>query len=139
MLHTWSENTAHSSNYPPQAYGPTEEDLGRLFKELSLPRNSFYITTKLSELKDGESVRDALNAALKRLGVDYVDFYLIHTSAPWVKQEGRLSAIWKEFEQLKRDGLARNIGISDFNADHLQELLKNAEIVPAVHQVRELC
>ena len=109
--------------------------VGKGLKELGRPRDSVYITTKIASLEPGETPRGLLTAALKDLGVDYVDLYLIHTVIPFLDREGGLPALWKELEQLQRDGLTKNIGISNFNADNLQSILEIAEIVPAVHQV----
>jgi diketogulonate reductase-like aldo/keto reductase len=73
-----------------------------------------------------------LKKSLQRLGVDYVDLWLIHdpTSHP-----GQLKQIWKEFEEVYKEGLAKNIGVSNFMIKHLQEILEVATVVPQVNQV----
>lgn len=97
------------------------------------PRSSLYITTKLFGLKPGETVRSVLSSQLKKLQVDYVDLYLWHTPIGF---EGKLGGVWKQFEEIKQEGLAKSIGVSNFRSKDLEELLSSASVVPAVNQVR---
>jgi diketogulonate reductase-like aldo/keto reductase len=109
-----------------------EESVGEGIKKAGKPRNELYITTKLARLNPGQSVRDVLQTSLKKLGVDYVDLYLIHTPMPFIE---RLPEIWKEFEAVKKEGLTKSIGVSNFTAEHLQKIMQGAEVIPAVNQI----
>ncbi|KAF8511111.1 NADP-dependent oxidoreductase domain-containing protein [Hysterangium stoloniferum] len=101
-----------------------EDSLGRAVAKF--PRASLWITTKLAALQPGETVREALQASLRRLGVDYVDLWLIHT--PYHHREGTLKDVWKACEEVHREGLARNIGVSNFTIKHLEEIMDGASI-----------
>lgn len=96
------------------------------------PRESIWVTTKLGPLAPGETVRESLQGSLKRLGLDYVDLWLIHTPEQHV---GKLKQVWKGCEEVYKDGLARNIGVSNFTVRHLEEILEGATVVPQVNQV----
>jgi len=105
-----------------------EESVGAAIRESGLHRKELYITTKY----DGGVVREEIEKSLKKLGVSYVDLYLIH-SPRLVKKD--MAATWAEFEKIKADGLTKSIGVSNFSIADLSELLKTAKIVPAVNQV----
>lgn len=93
------------------------------------------MTTKFGSKKPGQTVKDVLKTELADLKLEYVDLYLIHTPEPF---QGKLGALWKEFEELKKEGLTKEIGISNFRVGDLEELLEsiqnNGGEVPAVHQ-----
>jgi diketogulonate reductase-like aldo/keto reductase len=105
-----------------------------------------YITTKIYDVDVGPSnsrlpVKDVLKKQLKDLQVDYVDLYLIHSPVFYIGRDGGLAELWKEVEEVKREGLAKDIGISNFRVDDLNELLptittRSDGILPAVNQVR---
>lgn len=117
-----------------------EESVGvALHKYLSGPsapaRDSIFVTTKFaffSGLEPGETVRDRLMASLKKLQLDYVDLYLIHTP---VVHAGKMKDIWKQMEAVKKEGLARNIGVSNFRVKDLNEIIADADVIPVVNQV----
>lgn len=119
----------------------TEESVGiALQKYLSgpsgPPRDSIFITTKLyNALESGQTVKDRLEASLKRLHVDYVDLYLIHTP---MSHLGRLQDVWKQMEGVQRAGLAKSIGVSNFRVPDYEEFLDGADIIPVCNQVRLL-
>ncbi len=123
-----------------QVYG-NESDVGRAIKDSGIPRENLFITTKLdSRIKNYDDALDAFHASLKRLGLTYVDLYLIH--APWpfddigsVHNEGNV-AVWKAFEELYEEGYAKAIGVSNFDVDDLQFLLPQAVFQPAVNQIK---
>jgi len=72
--------------------------------------------------------------SLEKLGLDYVDLYLIHS--PHVAQaKGNLQDVWKGMEEVKKEGLAKSIGVSNFDVDALKEVLEVATVVPSVNQV----
>ena len=115
-----------------QAYR-NEETLGAGIIASGKQRSELYITTKFAPLVPGETPKSALEKSLKKLSVTYVDLYLIHHPNHHV---GRLKEVWKGMEETKKAGLARSIGVSNFTADHLEEILQVATIIPAVNQVR---
>ncbi|KIO14560.1 hypothetical protein M404DRAFT_991321 [Pisolithus tinctorius Marx 270] len=108
-----------------------EASVGRAIKYSGKLRSELYITTKLGKLQPGETVRSALLTSLKKLNLGYVDSYLVHSPAFF---PGRLQQIWKEMEEVKRQGLAKSIGVSNFYVEHL-EVLAVATIIPAVNQI----
>ncbi|KAJ7706733.1 NADP-dependent oxidoreductase domain-containing protein [Mycena rosella] len=109
------------------AFYETEEYVGNVIRESGLARSDLYITTKFGL---GE-VRDEIQKSLKNLGLKYVDLYLIHQ--PLFVPD--IDAVWKEFEALKKDGLAKSIGVSNFTLPQLQSLVKSALVWPAVNQI----
>lgn len=110
----------------------TEPELGAAMAAAGIPRERLFITTKV--IHNIANIPAALDASLGKLGLDYVDLYLIHS--PWFTDsaEERRRA-WKEMEGLQRSGKARSIGVSNFTKAHLEDLLSVAEIPPAVNQV----
>ncbi|MEI6856499.1 aldo/keto reductase [Psychrilyobacter sp.] len=94
-------------------------------------RKDVFITTKLSNTsqRDGD-IRKAFNVSLKRLGVKYVDLYLMH----WPNPDTFIKS-WKEMEKLYEEGLVKAIGVCNFQEHHLEELLKVAKIIPVINQV----
>jgi diketogulonate reductase-like aldo/keto reductase len=109
-------------------YYKNEESIGKAIKKSGIPRKDIFITTKLWETDHGDP-EAALDASLAKLGLDYVDLYLIHSPSP-----ERLET-WKTFEKLQKKGKCKSIGVSNFTIKHLQQLLKSAKVVPAVNQV----
>lgn len=98
----------------------------------ALPRSSLFITTKLANLPQDGSVLESLQTSLSKLQLDYVDLFLIHFPTFF---EGRLPQVWREMEQVKKLGLARSIGVSNWRVDDFAKILPGAEILPAVNQV----
>ncbi|HFI0149865.1 TPA: aldo/keto reductase [Streptococcus suis] len=120
-------------------YG-NEASIGQAIKDSGIPREELFITTKLWNDAHGyEEAKEAFAISLEKLGLDYVDLYLIHWPNPvairdrW--QEAN-AATWKAMEELVAAGKIRTIGVSNFMVHHLEELLKTATIVPAVNQIR---
>jgi 2,5-diketo-D-gluconate reductase A len=107
-----------------------EEAVGRAIAASGIPRNELFVTTKLWIQDNGEGkARRAFEASLKRLGLDYVDLYLIHQPL------GDYYRFWREMEEINREGLARAIGVSNFYPDRLVDLIGHNEITPAVNQI----
>ncbi|MCL6521904.1 MAG: aldo/keto reductase [Firmicutes bacterium] len=108
-----------------------ESGVGRALHASGLPREEVFLTTKVWNSEQGyDSTLRAFEASLKRLGVDYVDLYLIHWPVP-----GRYKETWRALERLYREGRARAIGVSNFQIHHLEDLLAGAEVAPMVNQV----
>ncbi|KIO13674.1 hypothetical protein M404DRAFT_993217 [Pisolithus tinctorius Marx 270] len=109
-----------------------EDSLGAGIAASGKPRSELYITTKLGNLQPGDTPKSAIEESLRKLGIDYVDLYLIHHALPNV---GRLKDLWIGMEEAKNAGLTKSIGVSNFTADHLNEILEVATISPAVNQL----
>jgi diketogulonate reductase-like aldo/keto reductase len=113
-----------------RVYG-NEVDVGAAVRESGVPRGEVFVTTKLWNDDQGfDSAARAFDASLARLGLDYVDLYLIH----WPVPQRRLES-WRALERIFADGRAKAIGVSNFMPNHLEELLRHAKVVPAVDQV----
>ncbi len=111
-------------------YG-NEEGVGQAIKESGVPREELFITTKLWNSEQGyESTLAAFETSMNKLGLDYLDLYLIH----WPGKD-KYKETWKAFEKLYKDGRVRAIGVSNFLVHHLEDLLSSAEIKPMVNQV----
>lgn len=110
-----------------------EEDVGAAIAECGVPRKELFITTKLWNSDQGSAnVRPALEKSLSKLGLDYVDLYLIHWPTP---ARDLYVETWKEFEKLRDEGLIKSIGVSNFEPEHLERLANETNTVPAVNQV----
>jgi 2,5-diketo-D-gluconate reductase A len=107
-----------------------EEAVGSAIKRSCVPREELFITTKLWIQDAGyESAREAFGRSLKRLGLDYLDLYLIH------QPFGDVYGSWRAMEELYREGRARAIGVSNFHPDRVMDLIVHNEVLPAVNQI----
>jgi 2,5-diketo-D-gluconate reductase A len=98
-----------------------------------MPREEVFITTKLANSEHGyDSAQRAFEESLKKLKLDYVDLYLIHWPLP---AQDRYVDTWRAFEKLQDEGLARSIGVSNFLIPHIERLLAETDVVPAVNQI----
>ncbi len=114
------------------AYG-NEQGVGRAIEKSGIPRDELFITTKLWNSDHGtQSVVDAMDLSLEKLGLDYVDLYLIHWPRPDLD---RYVDTWLTFETLKAEGKARSIGVSNFHRAHLERIMAAGDTVPAVDQL----
>ncbi|MFB7814203.1 aldo/keto reductase [Paenibacillus chitinolyticus] len=115
-------------------YG-NEEGVGQGIREglaeTGLSREDLFVTSKVWNADQGyESTLQALEVSLRKLGLDYLDLYLIH----WPVQ-GKYKDTWRALEAIYESGKARSIGVSNFHVHHLQDLLQDAKIKPMVDQV----
>ena len=111
-------------------YG-NEAEVGEAVRASGLPRADVFVTTKRWNNDPGyDSALRAFDASLERLGLEYVDLYLIH----WPVAGKRLDS-WRALERIFADERARAIGVSNFLVPHLEELLAHAKVVPAVDQI----
>lgn len=113
-------------------YG-NERGVGEAVRSGAVAREDLFVTTKLWNTEHGyDSALRAFDTSLAELGMDYVDLYLIHWPVP---AEDRYVETWRALEKLHADGRARAIGVSNFQVPHLQRLLDETEVVPAVNQI----
>ncbi|MBA4541461.1 MULTISPECIES: aldo/keto reductase [Thermoactinomyces] len=108
-----------------------EEGVGRAIKESGIPREEIFLTTKVWNTDQGyDTTLKAFNESRRKLGVDYIDLYLIH----WPVKEKFIDT-WKALETLYREGQVRAIGVSNFQIHHIEELKKHSDLLPMVNQV----
>ncbi|KAK3345209.1 NADP-dependent oxidoreductase domain-containing protein [Neurospora tetraspora] len=104
-----------------EVYG-NEVELGKAIEQSRLPRSSLFITTK-TIVHAGDTVTQSFNRSLEKLGLDYVDLYLLH-SPFFAKTPEELHQAWREMEKIKDSGMAKSIGVSNFLISHLQTLFE---------------
>jgi len=110
-----------------------EVGVGEGIRMSKLPREELYITTKLADSNHGyDSTLTAFDASLDKLGLDYVDLYLIHWPLPGVD---KYVETWRAFEKILSDGRAKSIGVSNFQPEHLKRLFDETEIKPVINQI----
>jgi 2,5-diketo-D-gluconate reductase A len=113
-------------------YG-NEAAVGRAIAASGIPRAELFVTTKLANADQGlTSTQNACKASLERLGLDYVDLYLIHWPAP---QLGKYVDSFGGLIQLRGDGQVRSIGVCNFTEDHLSNIIDLTFVTPAVNQI----
>lgn len=114
------------------AYG-NEREVGRAVAASGLPREEVYIVTKLWNADQGyEPTLAAFDASMDRLGLEYLDLYLIHWPMP---EHNTFVDTFKAFAHLRDQGRIRSIGVSNFEPEHLRILIDATGIVPAVNQI----
>lgn len=119
-----------------------EESVGRAIQDSGVPREEIFVTSKLWNTNHTyEQARQAFEESLEKLGLEYLDLYLIHWPNPKPLRENnhwkiRNAEVWRAMEDLYQEGKIRAIGVSNFLPHHLDALLETATIVPAVNQVR---
>jgi diketogulonate reductase-like aldo/keto reductase len=108
-----------------------KKEWAKVFKEGGVGRDELFVTTKLWNDDQGyESGLKAFDESLKRLGLEYIDLYLIH----WPGTDRRAES-WKALQEIQSQGLAKNIGVSNYTVRHLEEVLSSSKVVPAVNQI----
>lgn len=113
-------------------YG-NEVGVGRAIAASGIPREELFVTTKLWNSDQGTpSAFDAVDLSLEKLGLERVDLYLIHWPRPDLD---RYLETWLALEQIKADGKAASIGVSNFHVNHLEKVIAGSSTVPAVDQV----
>ncbi|RKR90304.1 diketogulonate reductase-like aldo/keto reductase [Micromonospora pisi] len=114
------------------AYG-NEQGVRQAIEESGIPRADLFVTTKLWNSDQGyDSTLTAFDTSLGKLGLDYLDLYLIHWPAP---AADRYVDSWRALETLHRDGRVRAIGVSNFLPEHLDRIIDLGGVVPAVNQI----
>lgn len=112
-----------------QAYG-NEKELGEAIRESGIPREEFFITSKLWMSDLGyEATKKAIDDSLERLGMDYMDLYLIH------QPFGDIFGSWRAMVEAYKAGKLRAIGTANFQPDHLENLIQFQDVAPMVNQI----
>jgi len=110
-----------------------EEGVGEALRTSGVAREDIFLTTKLWNSEQGyDSTLRAFDESLKKLGTDYLDLYLIHWPTP---KKDRYVDTWKAFIELRKQGRVRSIGVSNFQPDHLDRIVKETGVVPVVNQI----
>ena len=113
-------------------YG-NEVGVGKAIAASGIPRDELFITTKLFNSDQGtQSAFDAMDLSLEKLGLDYVDLYLIHWPVPGAD---KYVESWHALEKIQADGRSRSIGVSNFQVAHLDRVLAESDTVPAINQI----
>ncbi|MGE7594608.1 aldo/keto reductase [Peribacillus frigoritolerans] len=108
-----------------------EEGVGQAIRECGVPREELFITSKVWNTEQGyDKTLKAFEDSLNRLGLEYLDLYLIH----WPGKDKYLET-WRALEKLYKDGKVKSIGVSNFHVHHLENLLANSEVKPVVNQI----
>jgi 2,5-diketo-D-gluconate reductase A len=110
-----------------------EEGVGAAIAESDVPRDELFITTKLTNSEQGyDTTLAAFDGSMEKLGIDVLDLFLIHWPLPMFDQ---YVETWRAFEKLLADGRVRSIGVSNFEIPHLQRLMAETDVTPAVNQI----
>jgi 2,5-diketo-D-gluconate reductase A len=117
-----------------EGYG-NEKEVGEAIRKSGLDRADVFVTSKLANgAHRPDDARRAFDASLAALGFDYLDLFLIHWPVP-TRYDGDFVSTWRTLEEFYRDGRARSIGVSNFQAHHLRRLHTETEVPPAVNQI----
>ena len=107
-----------------------ESDVGKAVRDSGIPREEIFITSKLWLQDYGyEAAKKGLETSLEKLGMDYIDLYLLH------QPYGDVAGAWKALEEAKEDGVLKSIGVSNMTPKIWKEFLPQASTIPAVNQV----
>jgi methylglyoxal/glyoxal reductase len=108
-----------------------ETGVGSAVRESNIAREDIFVTTKLANGDQGyDSALKAFEKSLNKLGLDYVDLYLIH----W-PETGKRKDSWKAFEEIYKSGRTKSIGVSNYTIRHLEELFSYSDVIPVINQV----
>ena len=113
------------------AFYDNEREVGEAIRSSDIPREEIFVTSKVWNDDQGfESTQKAFNKTMEKLGLEYLDLYLIHWPV-----SGKFKDTWRALEKIYQEGKVRAIGVSTFHVHHLEELLKDAKVKPAVNQI----
>jgi 2,5-diketo-D-gluconate reductase A len=117
-----------------QMYG-NEAEVGAAIKATGIPRDELYVTTKLNnDYHLPDDARRSFAESLDKLGLDHVDLFLIHWPLP-TRYDGDFVSTWRTLVELRESGGATSVGVSNFEPDHLDRIIDEVGVVPAVNQI----
>lgn len=135
---TWALEAGYRHIDTAAAY-KNEESVGRAIAKSGIPREEIFVTTKLwNDSHSYEKAQEAIDTSLEKLGLDYLDLYLIHWPNPVAFRDNWKEAnagAWKAMEEAVEAGKIRAIGVSNFHPHHLEALAETAKIEPTVNQI----
>jgi 2,5-diketo-D-gluconate reductase A len=108
-----------------------EAGIGKALAAAGVPRDALFLTTKMPPDNVGRE-RQTLEESLTKLGVDFVDLWLVH----WPPRQRATPKAWEQFIRAREDGLTRSIGVSNYSLDQIDELTEATGVTPAVDQIR---
>lgn len=112
-----------------------EEGVGEALASSGIPRDELYVTTKLNNgFHAPDDVRRSFDESLAKLGLDHVDLFLVHWPLP-TRYDGDYVSTWKAMAELTKDGRARSVGVSNFEPAHLDRIVEETGVLPAVNQI----
>jgi 2,5-diketo-D-gluconate reductase A len=115
------------------SYYGTERAVGGAVRAIGIPRDELFVITKLWNTEQGHhNAKEAFASSMRRLGLNYVDLYLIHWPAPDLR---RYEETWATLIELADEGLVRSIGVSNFNRPYLDDIIAATRRLPAVNQI----
>ena len=124
-----------------QAYG-NEEGVGKAIRKSNIARQDLFITSKIAaEAKTYQEAYDSINETLNKMGLDYLDLMIIHSTQPWqeFRDDNRYfkenKEVWKALETAYQEGKVKAIGVSNFLKDDLENILTSCQIKPMVNQI----
>ena len=124
-----------------QAYG-NEEGVGKAIRKSNIARQDLFITSKIAaEAKTYQEAYDSINETLNKMGLDYLDLMIIHSPQPWqeFRDDNRYfkenKKVWKALETAYQEGKVKDIGVSNFLKDDLENILNSCQIKPMVNQI----
>jgi len=123
-----------------QAYG-NEASVGKAILDSGIDRSEIFVTSKLpAEIKSYEQAVRRAEFTMKKIGLEYIDLYLIHAPWPWTEIGADYTKenieVWKAMEEFYKSGKTRSIGISNFNVKDINAILDNCRIKPMVNQIK---
>ena len=129
----WALDTGYRHIDTAAMYG-NEADVGAAVRASGLPREEVFVTTKLWHTEHGfDSAQRAAHHSLEQLDLEYIDLYLIHW--PRANSPADRLASWRALGKLRSEGVCRAVGVSNYTVRHLEELLANSDLVPAIDQI----
>ena len=110
-----------------------EEGVGAAIEAAGIPREELFITTKLTNSEQGyDQTLAAFDESMRKLGLDVLDLFLIHWPIPMFDLYGET---WRAFVRLHQEGRVRSIGVSNFEAEHIERIVSETGVMPAVNQI----
>lgn len=111
----------------------TEKEIGKAIKEAGVDRSKLFVTTKCTKVTS--NIQEHFDESLKKLGLDYVDLYLLHQPFDANGDKKVLQNAWAAMEKIAASGKAKSIGVSNFLKEHLDAVLETAQARPVINQI----